>query len=170
MTMQMTFAMIKSHVLLSTQRHEILNTVLKLIIAEQLRIKGMYFEVLTADKIARLYQEHYDKAYYPDLCRSVSGSIVGMALAGDDAIARWRAILGATDPKKAAPHTLRALYGSRTHMADNVAHGSDTEQAARRELAIFFPDEIELWVHEGLLVRPVREDDPASAQGPGHVQ
>jgi nucleoside-diphosphate kinase len=170
MTMQMTFAMIKSHVMVSDKLAAVLNATFECMMTDRLQVRAMHSGPLEPEKIARLYQEHRDKPYYPDLVRSVSEGAMVMAFVGDDAIARWRAILGATDPNKAAPGTLRARYGSRTHMADNVAHGSDTEQAAWRELAIFFPEQIELWASQGLLVRPVPEHDPASEAGPGHVQ
>lgn len=167
---EITFAMIKTHALASYDQNRVLNAILERVADEKLAIRAIRFAVLEPETIARLYQEHRDRPYYPGLCRSVSGSVVLMALAGHDVIARWRAVLGATDPAKALPGTLRRTYGSLTHMADNVAHGSDSKPAAWRELALIFPDQIELWTREGLLVRPVREDDPAEAAGPGHVQ
>lgn len=127
MTMQMTFAMIKSHVMVSDKFAAVLNTTFERMMIDRLQVRAMRCGPLEPEQIARLYQEHQDKPYYPDLVRSVSEGVMVMAFAGDDAIARWRAILGATDPNKAATGTLRARYGSRIHMADNVAHGSDTE-------------------------------------------
>ncbi len=64
-----------------------------------------------------------------------------MALSGEAAVGKNREIMGATDPKKAAPGTIRALFGD--NMGENAVHGSDSPASAQRELALFFePQEI----------------------------
>jgi nucleoside-diphosphate kinase len=65
-----------------------------------------------------------------------SGPVVLMALKGENAVTRNREIMGATDPKKAAPGTIRSLYGD--SMGENAVHGSDSPASAERELKIFF--------------------------------
>jgi len=65
-----------------------------------------------------------------------SGPIVLMRLEREDAIAHWRKIMGATDPAKAEPGTLRRLYGS--SIENNATHGSDAPETAAWELAYFF--------------------------------
>lgn len=87
-----------------------------------------------------LYAEHEGKPYYEGLLASVTDPIgaAALILRGEDAVERWRALLGATDPKKAAPGTIRALFGM--ELPDNAAHGSDSLESAAREIALFFPD------------------------------
>ena len=65
-----------------------------------------------------------------------SGPVLLMCLSGDDAIAKNREIMGATDPKKAAPGTIRAEFGD--NVGENSVHGSDSAESAQRELALFF--------------------------------
>jgi nucleoside-diphosphate kinase len=62
-----------------------------------------------------------------------------MALTGENAVMRNREIMGATDPAKAAPGTIRKLYGD--NMGENAVHGSDSADSAKRELALFFKPE-----------------------------
>jgi len=79
------------------------------------------------------YEEHRDKPFFEDLCSFMaSGPCVFAALMGADAVARWRKLVGATDPAKAAPGTLRALYG--TSGPANAVHGSASLDDAAREL------------------------------------
>jgi nucleoside-diphosphate kinase len=65
-----------------------------------------------------------------------SGKIVVMVLEGEDAIGHWRDMMGATDPAKAAPGTLRQQYGS--NIEQNAVHGSDSEGSAAFEISYFF--------------------------------
>jgi nucleoside-diphosphate kinase len=85
------------------------------------------------------------RPYFDELIESVGDGVIVMVLRGPSVIKRWRDLLGATNPMQAKANTLRARYGSRTVVANNVAHGSDSLQAARRELALFFPQQIQLW-------------------------
>ena len=62
----------------------------------------------------------------------------GLSTEGEDAVARNREIMGATDPSKAAPGTLRALYAN--NMTENAVHGSDSPESAAREIAFFFSE------------------------------
>jgi nucleoside-diphosphate kinase len=66
----------------------------------------------------------------------VSGPVVAMVLEGEDAIARTRRLMGATDPAKAAPGTLRQLFG--TSIQNNCTHGSDASDTAAFEIGYFF--------------------------------
>ena len=65
-----------------------------------------------------------------------SGPVMVMALAGENAVMKNREIMGATDPKKANPGTIRALFGD--SVGENAVHGSDSPQSAERELQLFF--------------------------------
>ncbi len=83
------------------------------------------------------YAEHVDKGFFPELLEFItSGPVVAMEWSGDSAISVARTIMGATDPKQAAPGTIRGDLGlAVTH---NLVHGSDGPESAARELGIFF--------------------------------
>lgn len=83
------------------------------------------------------YAEHKDKDFYPGLIESImAGDIVAMVLKGEQAIEKIRTLNGATDPKKAAFGTIRALYGG--ELPNNAVHASDSAESAHRETAIWF--------------------------------
>jgi len=83
------------------------------------------------------YEVHRGRPFYPDLVRYMSaGPVIAQVLEGDGAIARNREIMGATDPKKAAPGTIRADLAE--SIEANVVHGSDSPENAAREIAFFF--------------------------------
>jgi nucleoside-diphosphate kinase len=91
-----------------------------------------------AEREARaFYAVHKERPFYADLVRYMSsGPVVVQVLAGDDAIAKNRDIMGATDPKKAAKGTIRADLAE--SIERNVVHGSDAAQTAAQEIAFFF--------------------------------
>ena len=102
---------------------------------------------LTLEKIRRLtieedlarlhYAEHVEKPFFPELLEFVtSGPVVAMEWSGEGAIAVCRDLMGVTDPKKAAPGTIRGDYG--LAVTENLVHGSDGPDSASRELGIFF--------------------------------
>jgi nucleoside-diphosphate kinase len=83
------------------------------------------------------YAVHRERAFFSDLVRYMtSGPVMVQVLEGENAIARNRDIMGATDPKKAAPGTIRADLAS--SIERNVVHGSDAPDTAAREIAFFF--------------------------------
>lgn len=85
----------------------------------------------------RHYAEHVDKAFFPELLEFItSGPVVAMQWSGDSAISVCRDLMGSTDPKKAAPGTIRGDFG--LAVTQNLVHGSDGPESAERELAIFF--------------------------------
>lgn len=89
------------------------------------------------DLARRHYAEHVDKPFFPELLEFItSGPVVAMEWSGDSAVAVSRSMMGATDPKQAAPGTVRGDLGlAVTH---NLVHGSDSVESAERELGIFF--------------------------------
>lgn len=91
----------------------------------------------------KFYAEHSDRPFFADLCAFMaSGEVYVMILERDNAIAHWRSVLGATDSRKAEPGTLRALYGNKDGVIwRNVAHGSDSPDAAVREIGFFLGQE-----------------------------
>jgi len=104
-----------------------------------MRIAALRLATLPKDRAEELYAEHADKGFFPRLVDFMtSGPVVAMAIEGDDAIARCREIMGATDPAAAAPGTIRALYGD--NLTENAVHGSDSPASAAREIAFYFPE------------------------------
>lgn len=84
------------------------------------------------------YAEHASKPFFASLVDFItSGPLVAAVIEGADAIAQWRAMMGATNPVTAAPGTIRGDLA--TVMQQNVTHGSDSPESAARELALFFP-------------------------------
>ena len=84
------------------------------------------------------YGEHKDKPFFGELVDFItSGPLVAGVIAGPGVVAAWRTMMGATDPLKSAPGTIR---GDLAHeMSENVVHGSDSPESAAREIALFFP-------------------------------
>ncbi len=83
------------------------------------------------------YAVHRERPFFRDLVKYMtSGPVLLMVLEGDNAIARNREVMGATDPRKAAPGTIRAELG--TDIERNTVHGSDGPETARTEIAYFF--------------------------------
>ena len=92
---------------------------------------------LTKEEAEGFYAVHRGKPFFGDLTGFMSsGKVVILALEADGAISRWRELMGATDPAKAAPNTLRKLYG--TSIQNNCTHGSDAPETAAFELSYFF--------------------------------
>jgi nucleoside-diphosphate kinase len=84
------------------------------------------------------YAEHVDKPFYPALREFITGgSLVALVIAGDSAIDVVRAMNGATDGRKAAPGTVRGDLALST--SENLVHASDSAEAAKREIALWFP-------------------------------
>jgi nucleoside-diphosphate kinase len=84
------------------------------------------------------YAVHRSRPFFGDLVKFMtSGPVMIQALEGDNAIAKHRELMGATDPKKAAPGTIRADFAE--SIDANAVHGSDGEETARTEVAYFFP-------------------------------
>jgi nucleoside-diphosphate kinase len=133
MTSQRTFAIIKPNAVKAGKAGEIISEIER----AGLALKGMRLARLTAEICKEFYQEHVGKPFYPALeSFMVEGPVVLLCLEGEDAIVRWRDLMGATDPAKAAPGTLRARYAE--NMTRNATHGSDSPASAQRELGFFF--------------------------------
>jgi nucleoside-diphosphate kinase len=104
--------------------------------------KGLRLErirSLTIDEaMARVhYAEHVDKPFFVELVEFItSGPVVAMEWSGESAVSVARSLMGATDPKQAAPGTIRGDLG--LIVTNNIVHGSDSTASAERELGIFF--------------------------------
>ncbi|MBI4956914.1 MAG: nucleoside-diphosphate kinase [Myxococcales bacterium] len=112
------------------------------LIVAQLEKEGFRVRALRQLRLSRLqaegfYEVHRERPFFGELVSFMSrGPIVAMVLEREDAIAKYREVIGATDPKKAAPGTVRALYG--TDVGENAVHGSDAPATAAVEIAYFF--------------------------------
>ena len=92
---------------------------------------------ITKEEASEFYKVHQTKPFYNDLCSYLSsGPIVVMVLEGDNAIAKNRELMGATDPAKAEEGTLRKMYG--ISIDKNSVHGSDSTENAKIEINFFF--------------------------------
>jgi len=104
---------------------------------EGFAIKGMRQLHMTRAQAEGFYEVHKDRPFFGELVEFMSrGPIVVMALERDDAIAKYREVIGATDPAKAAEGTIRKLYGK--DVGENACHGSDAPETAAREIGYFF--------------------------------
>jgi nucleoside-diphosphate kinase len=93
---------------------------------------------LTKEEAGGFYAVHKARPFFGELTEFMSsGKIFAMVLEAEGAILKWRDTMGATDPKKAAPGTIRADFAD--SIDANAVHGSDAEDTARAEVAFFFP-------------------------------
>ena len=102
-----------------------------------LRIVAAKMVHLDRAQAEAFYGVHRERPFFADLVEyMISGPIMVQALEGESAVARNRGLMGATDPKKAAPGTIRADFGE--SIERNAVHGSDAAETAAREIEFFF--------------------------------
>lgn len=102
-----------------------------------LTIERLELGMVSPEQAASNYAEHVGKPFYEGLVEYItSGPVVKMVLSGPDAVPVVRKMMGVTDPKDAAPGTIRGDFG--LTLDANVVHGSDSPESAEREIAIFF--------------------------------
>lgn len=105
--------------------------------ANDLRIVAQKRLLLTRKQAEGFYHVHAERAFFDDLCSSMCAApVVIQVLEGDDAIARYRDVMGATNPANAAEGTLRKLYAE--SIEANSVHGSDSPESAAFEISYFF--------------------------------
>ncbi|HEY0614755.1 MAG TPA: nucleoside-diphosphate kinase [Candidatus Elarobacter sp.] len=103
-------------------------------------ILGMKLMHVTKEQAQRHYAEHEGKGFFQGLVEYITSTpIVAMVIEGEDAIEGCRSTIGATNPIKATPGTIRGDYGQT--IGRNLVHGSDSPASAEREVAIFFRDD-----------------------------
>jgi nucleoside-diphosphate kinase len=104
-----------------------------------LRIEDMRLMRIDRKLAERHYDEHREKPFFDDLVGFITGGDVVVArVTGREAIAVLRNLMGATDPAKSPQGTIRGDFG--IEITENLVHGSDSPESARRELDLFFPD------------------------------
>ena len=102
-----------------------------------LRIAAMKKIKLSKDDAAKFYEVHKERPFFNDLVEYMtSGPVVVMVLEGENAVAKNRELMGATDPKEAVPGTIRADFAE--SIEANAVHGSDSLENAQKEIAFFF--------------------------------
>lgn len=107
-----------------------------------LRVVGLKLLQVTPELSRQHYAEHVEKPFYPQLEEFItSGPVVALVAEGPEAIKVMRTLMGPTNGRDAAPGTIRGDYGVSRQM--NLIHGSDGQEAAQREIGIYFrPDEL----------------------------
>ena len=104
-----------------------------------LRIIAARMMHLSREQAGAFYAVHQERPFFGELVDFMtSGPIMAQVLEGENAIARNREVMGATDPAKAAPGTIRADFA--TQVDENAVHGSDAPETAATEIAFFFPE------------------------------
>ena len=133
MALERTFAIIKPDAVGRGLQGEILSRIHK----AGFRIVAIRSMRLTKDEAGGFYAVHRERPFFGELTDFMSsGKIIAMVLEAEGAIAKWRDAMGATDPKKAAPGTIRHDLG--TSIGANVTHGSDAPDTAAFEISYFF--------------------------------
>lgn len=133
MAIEKTFSIIKPN---STLDNNIGN-IISIFEKNGLRIAAAKFTHLSKEKAEGFYIEHKERPFFGELVDFMtSGPVMLMSLEGEDAVAKNREIMGATNPAEAADGTIRKLYAK--SIGENSVHGSDSAASAERELAYFF--------------------------------
>jgi nucleoside-diphosphate kinase len=133
MAMEKTFSIIKPNAM----KKNCIGDIVSMFEANGLKIAAAKITVMSKSKAEEFYAEHKARPFFGELVTFMtSGPVMLMCLAGENAVLKNREIMGATDPKKASPGTVRFKFGD--SMGENAAHGSDSVASADRELAIFF--------------------------------
>lgn len=119
------------------------------------KIVGLKMMQIPRETAERHYGEHVGKPFFQGLVDFItSGPVVAMVVEGKDVVTTAREMMGATNPLKAAPGTIRATFG--VDVGRNIIHGSDSLESAQREIGIFFrPEElvdyeraVDTWIYE----------------------
>lgn len=115
-------------------------SIISMIEKSGLEIIGIKTLKLTSDMAQKFYAVHKSKPFFAELVEYMtSGPIFVLALQGENAIKRWRDLMGATNPAKAEEGTIRKLYG--TDLTHNASHGSDAPDTAKVEVDFFFSEQ-----------------------------
>jgi nucleoside-diphosphate kinase len=120
-------------------RRGLIGEIIRRLEAKGLVLVAMDLRTISPEVADQHYAEHVERDFYPPLRAFVtSGPLVAVVLEGDEAVEVVRALNGATDGRKAAPGTIRGDLSLSNR--ENLVHGSDSEESAKREIALWFPD------------------------------
>lgn len=116
-----------------------IGNILAMIQGAGLEILGMRMLHLTRAQAEGFYEVHKERPFFGELVDFMTrGPVVVSALEGEDAVARYRKLMGATNPEEAEDDTIRKAYG--TDVGENACHGSDSVENGKLEVAYFFPE------------------------------
>ena len=114
-----------------------IGAIVKMIEDAGLKVKAMQMTHLSKKRAEGFYHVHRERPFFGELVEFMTRNpVVIMCLEGDDAIAKYRAVMGATDPAKAEAGTIRKAFGS--NIGENACHGSDAPETAAFEIGYFF--------------------------------
>lgn len=133
MAIEQTFAIIKPDAVAAGQTGQILSMVEH----AGFRVRGLRMLRISKQQAEAFYEVHMDKSFFPGLVSFMTeGHVVVMVLEREDAIKKWREIMGATNPEKAAEGTIRKKFAK--NVERNAVHGSDAPETAAVEIPFFF--------------------------------
>lgn len=136
MTIERTLSIIKPDAVTKN----IIGEIYRMFEEANFKIIGAKMLHLTREEAEAFYEMHATRPFFKSLVSfMISGPIMIQVLEGDSVVLRYRELMGTTDPAEAAPGSIRALYAD--NIEANAVHGSDSLDAARREIAFFFRDE-----------------------------
>jgi nucleoside-diphosphate kinase len=120
-------------------RRNLIGDVISRIERKGLKVVAMDLRAIDRETAQTHYAEHAGKSFFADVVDFItSGPVVALVAEGERAVEAFRALAGATDPVKALPGTIRGDYAM--EVGENIVHGSDSPEAAGREIKIFFPE------------------------------
>ena len=135
MAIQRTLSIIKPDAV----KKQVIGKIIARLEERGLKVIALKMMQLDRSMAEQFYGEHKERPFFKDLVAFItSGPVVTCVLEGTEAIATYREIMGATDPKKAAAGTIRADFAE--SIDANAVHGSDAPEAARREISMLFPE------------------------------
>ena len=135
--MEKTFAIIKPN----ATKKNVIGRIITMMEEEGLVITNAKMKTLSKNEAEGFYAEHKERPFFGSLVSFMtSGPVLLMALQGDNAVERYRKLMGATNPADAAPGTIRKEYAD--SLEANSVHGSDSPESAKRELKFFFEGEV----------------------------
>lgn len=131
--MEKTFSIIKP----DGVRRNLVGKILAKMEGAGLRVVATKMISLSKEQAEHFYAVHKERSFFKELCDYMrSGPVVVSVLEGANAVVAYRELMGATDPSKAAPGTIRAEFG--VNVGENTVHGSDSKENAAQEIAFFF--------------------------------
>lgn len=134
--MEKTLGMIKPDAV----EANVVGEIIKMIEANDIKVKNIKMTQLTKKSAQAFYDVHQDKPFFDSLVDfMISGPVIPMILEGENVIAKYRELMGATDFKNAKEGTIRKKFA--TAIEKNAVHGSDSLENAKREINFFFSTE-----------------------------
>ena len=120
-------------------QRDLIDEIIARVERQGLRVDSKRRMRIDRDLAERQYAEHREKPFFGELVEFItSGDVIVAKVTGPEAISVLRTLIGATDPAKADAGTIRGDYGK--VITENLVHGSDSPESAKRELELFFPD------------------------------